>query len=251
MNRRFPSMLAAAALVLVACSESTSPAAVTDELIADDVAATSGSAIALDVQHMIGNESGGGFPSPVGPAGSPPDVTVSRSRTCYDASDAVQAACDAQTTAKVVIHMQVDGTVSDTTRDGGTFSGAIHRVRDETITGLLGTETSRTHNAVGTSDDTTSFSGSRGTRDATESSVDSVVNVVFNLPHSSNPWPISGQIIRNVEGSAEMTGANDTVTRTYTRRVVVTFNGTATVTIQVNDRSCTLNLATRRVTNCQ
>ncbi len=243
----------AVAFALVACGESTSPAALlTDEDIATDVATTSGSAIAIDVRNMVDNWSGGGFPAGAAPLASPPVVDVTRSRTCYDASDVQQTQCDPTTTAKVVIHLTVDGTVNDTT-ERGTVEAAFHRVRDETITGLAGTETSRTHNAVGSSSDTSTFVGSRGTRHATETSLDSVVDVVFNLPRASNPWPVSGQIVRNVSGTVTHTGEQGTATRSYTRRVAVTFpaDSQGNVTIQINDHTCNLNLVTRQVTNCQ
>src|SRR3990170_2050240 len=65
----------AVAFALVACNESTSPAAlITDEDIATDVATTSGSAIAIDVQNMVGNWSGGGFPAGANPLASTPVV---------------------------------------------------------------------------------------------------------------------------------------------------------------------------------
>lgn len=244
----------AAALVLVACSEATAPSLLSDTQIESDVAATSGAAIAMEVDNLIGNENGGGFPSSGGPAATPPtaDVDVVRTRTCYDAADAVQAACDPQTTAKVAISMTMDGTVSDTTRDGGTFAASIHRVRNHVTTGLAGTETSRTHNGVGSSNDTTQFSGPRGTRNAAESAVDSVNSIVFNLPRGSNPWPVSGSIVRRVSGTVTLTGANGSGSRSYDRRVEVIFPADAqgNVTLNVNDRTCSLNLVTRRVTNC-
>lgn len=251
MHRRLS--LSLAVLALAACNESTTPSLLSDAQIEADVAATSGAAIALEVDHMIGHESGGPFAS-AGPAATPPtvDVEVVRTRTCYDASDAVQANCDPQTTARVVISMTVDGTIADTTRDGGTFSAAIHRVRDHEISGLLGNDTTRVHNGVGTSDDTTRFSGPRGTRDATESSVDSVRNIVFRLPRSSNPWPVSGSIVRRVSGTVTLAGDNREGTRSYDRRVEVVFPADAqgNVTLNVNDRTCNLNLVTRRVTSC-
>lgn len=235
----------AVALALAACAESTSPALITDQEIETDVATTSGEAIALEVQNMIGSEMGLGF----GPAGAPADshVTVTRRRTCFDAAGNVQAQCDALTTAKVVVHVAVDDTIS---RDN--FTAYIHRVRDDTVSGLEGTETFRVHNGVGTSNDTTRFTGERGTRTARESASDSVVNIRFNLPRSTNPWPASGSIIRNVSGTVTFTGTNETATRAFTRRVAVTFpaDNQGNVTIQINDRTCNLNLVTRRVTSC-
>jgi hypothetical protein len=254
--------LIAAAAAFTACSDNSGPVQiVTDQQLNADVAAASGDAIASDVSELITNESFAGMPAPPvsDVVGFPPGVNVVRTRTCFDAQNVAQAACNATTTASVLLTMTVDGSFSrsNTGPHGSeTMSIGLHRARTLTISGLLGTETSRTHDGVGTSADTTSFSGTNDqttrARTMTEASLDSVVAIVFNLPHATNPWPVSGKVVRNVSGSVVVTGGPNPGTRTFTRRVEVTFPADAqgNVTITINTKTCTLNLVTHAVVNC-
>ena len=244
-------VLAATAAVagVAACSDTSAPSALTDTQVMADLAASSGDAIATDVAQAIQNEgSFAGAASLNGPAMAQDtsNLTVVRTRTCYDAQNAVVACGPGNGVVSMHVTLQVDGSVQR-----ANFSGKIHRSRDMTITGLGSTSTTRTHNGFGASNDTTTFTGTLGTRHAEESSSDSVVNLVFRLPHSSNPWPISGKIIRNVDAVITLTKTDGTtVTRTVDRRVVVNFPADAegNVQIQVGDQSCSLNLVTHHVT---
>jgi len=242
-SKRFFCALAAVA-GLVACTELNAPSDVTDTQMAADLAASSGDAIATDVGQAVLNE--GSFAGAAGwnAAGMAEDsVSWTRTRTCYDAQDAEVVCGSGAVSMRVTATF--DGTVQ---RDN--FTGVIHRTRDITITGLGSGSTTRTHNGVGTSNDTTNFTGTRGTRFARESASDSIIDLVFQLPHASNPWPVSGQIVRNVDANITLTRPdNTTITRTIDRRVVVTFPADAqgNVAIQVGDLSCTLNLVTHRV----
>ena len=260
-NRWIHLSLVAAAAALAACSDTTTPAAtvVTDAQLNADVAQTSGDAIASDVGEMVASEAFAGMPAP--PAFdvlSPPGVTVNRSRTCYGGG-VVQAACNATTTDSVVITMTMDGSFSNTnTTPHGTESMnvTLHRARQLTISGLAGTESSRNHNGVGSGSDTTVFSGTTDgasrTRTLTTAGTDSVQSVVFNLPHASNPWPVSGKIVRNVSGKVVVTGGPNPGERTFTRRIEVDFPADAqgNVTIHINDKTCNANLVTRVVSGC-
>ncbi len=237
----------AAVVGLVACTDTNAPSDLTDNQLAADLASSSGDAIATDVVQAVLNEGSfagaPGFNASVAAAQDTSALNVVRTRTCYDAQNNV-IACG-QGTVSMRITMKMDGTVQ---RDN--FSGIIHRTRDMTISGLGPNSTTRTHNGVGTSNDTTTFTGTRGTRHAEESSSDSILALVFQLPHASNPWPISGQIVRNVNATITLTRADGTTdTRTILRRVVVTFPADAqgNVAIQVGDLSCTLNLVTHHV----
>lgn len=75
---------------------------------------------------------------------------------------------------------------------------------------------------------------------------DTVTAVVFQMPRMTNPYPLSGTIIRNV--TTVFTAGTDT--RTVTRRFVVTFNGTNIATLQDGALTCDLDLALRTVSNC-
>lgn len=242
-------LLLAAALGVAACSDTTTPALISDAQVTTDVAKTSGDAIASDVIGLIANEVG----LPLAPPafdllGSPPVET--RTRVCYDAQNVVVVNCLPLTSVrKITMHWTVDGS-----RSGDHFTASVHRIRDLTVvrnfTGQ--TETSRTHDGVGSSTDTTVFTGEAVTRTSAESAVDSVIAVVFNLPHANNPWPVSGKIVRRVTGHVTVQGENRSESRDFTRRVEVTFPADAqgNVTINVNGKTCTLNLVTRVVNGC-
>ena len=249
--------LVATAVAMAACSDSTNPviSTLTDAQVAADIANTTGDAIATDVTELIADDIA--LPAPAFSLDNPPGINVVRSRTCYSGGQ-VQAQCDAQTTDSVRVSIQIDGSVSrsNTTPHGSeSMSSSFHRARTLSITGLTGTETSRTHNAVGSGSDTTSFSGTTDStsrsRTLTTSGTDSVVGLVFTLPHASNPWPTAGQIIRNVSGKVVITGPH-AGERTFSRRVVVTFPADAqgNVQIDIDSRTCQLNLTTHAVTNC-
>lgn len=250
MSRLTYALAAAAAVAgLAACADGTAPSDITDQELAADLAASSGDAIALDVVQAVLNEGtfagAPGVDASVRAAQDTSTVNVVRTRTCYDAQNSVVQCGPGAVSMRITL--QMDGTVQR-----GGFSGNIHRTRDMTVTGLGPNSTTRTHNGVGTSNDTTTFTGDKGTRHAEEAAVDSIVSLVFQLPHSSNPWPVSGQVIRNVNATITLTRLNGTTeTRTISRRVVVTFPADAqgNVAIQVGDLSCTLNLVTHRV-NC-
>ncbi|MBI2072363.1 MAG: hypothetical protein HYT81_04880 [Gemmatimonadetes bacterium] len=228
-----------------ACTDEVGPE-LSDVEVVQDLALSSGDAIALDLSELVANEAFGGFGGAPALGNHPLDVTVTRSRTCYDQQGNEQAQCDRLTTASMRIQVTMDGT-----RQREHFTANIHRTRDLVISGLLGEETSRTHDGVGTANDTTTLQRDGYTRTVRESSIDSIVNVVFHLPHATNPWPVSGQIIRNVNATITITGPREE-TRTISRRVVVTFppDAQGNVSIQIGSTTCTLNLVTRQVTNC-
>ncbi len=250
-------MTAATAALLAGCSKSsTSPSSLlSDAQVTSDVASTSGTAAATDVANLATNDDQvTAFPSaPAGSEQASDSLVITRSHVCYDSTGAAQGTCSATTTDSVVFHWTLNGQIGpDTNYRGAVFQANIHRTRNGTISHLLGTETYRIHNAVGTSNDTTSFTGTIGTRNAAESAVDSVVNIRFNLPRSSNPWPVSGQYIRNVSGTIKLTNPTDTIIKTYTRRVTVTSPADAegNVVLTINGSTCNLNLVTRKVTSC-
>lgn len=260
MNRTLPAALAAVAL-LAACEQTTTPHLLQDADITADIAASSGDAIATALETLSGNEIGA-LPYTVSagePAGA--DVVVQRSRTCYDATSAV-ITCGQAAVRKVVTHVAIDGgrTGSRTNQQGATvtFTGAVHRIMDDTLTRVFSTastptETSRIHAGVSSGKDTTTFTDGTLTRKANESFVDSVRAITYSLPRSSNPWPVSGSIVRNASVNVTLTTDTRNESRSVTRRTEVTFPADAqgNVQLKINDRTCNLNLVTHRVTNCQ
>lgn len=262
MNRRFLSLTSMAALVAAAaCSDSTSSdGLLSEQEITADLAAASGEAIATEIADLVGNESFAGLSAVMG---TPAAIEVVRTRTCFDALGAEQTACDATTTASIVLTVTKNGSISrshEGPRGTEQLTAAVHQARDLTISGLAGDETSRTHDGDGTSRDTVTIVRTGEdvtlTRRIATASDDTVDAIVFNLPHASNPWPVSGSVIRNASGTLEVTAVGPNgerhESRSWSRRVQVTFpaDNQGNVVIQINDQTCNLNLVTRRITNC-
>jgi hypothetical protein len=255
------SLLAAFA---TACTDTTTPdPLLNDAEITSDIAASAGDAVGVTLDGLIGNQLSGTLPF-VGSADSPisHDVNFQRTRTCLDAAGNVVANCSPiASVRKIITELAVSGSRSGTrTRDDGvtvSWSGAVHRTLDDTLSRNFNTaqppaEVSRAHTAIGTVNDTTTFSDGAVTRVAAESALDSVRAVTWNLPRASNPWPTSGSIVRRVSADVAVTRSGETRSRKMNARIQVTFPADAqgNVPLQINDKTCTLNLVTRRVTGC-
>ena len=250
--------VAAGLLGLAACSESTSPASLVDQTtLTSDMASSSGDAIATDVDAMLGNETYASFAAPIqrAPAAVTGDSLIwSRSRTCFD-STGTTTPCGTSLVRKAVVHWSFAGFRNDTAANGAVFTGSITRAADDTLfrNYTSGTETSRTHDGVAVGSDTSSFVGPNVTRTYDEAGSDSVDAVTFNLPRITNPWPVSGKIVRNVSIHATFKSATRTSTTDVVKRVEVDFppDNEANVVLKIDGKTCTLNLFNHRVTNCQ
>lgn len=264
----FRRLVASASVLIVAtaCTDSTAAnAGVSDDQATLDLAVTAGETIASDVGLLIAGETDGmtfttganrGDAHMHGTggctlldgrrvcSGGPADGTLTQTRSFafYDANGALQAAFDPTTTASINVQMTLNGTI---TRPQ--MSSTITRARNMTLSGLAGAETQRTWNGTGTGTQNSTATGERGTRTYSGISDDTTTNVVFSLPRSEHPWPESGTIVHRMSATATFEGARSE-TRTFARRAMVTFNGTAIVSLQVGTRNCTLNLQTRAVT---
>lgn len=259
----------ASALVLAAaCSSSptTTSTAALDAAISGDVATMSADATTEDVDVMASMDGNIGslasaplaaglfLTPPSGPgvtgcsfAGGqftcPPvnraGLTVTRTITFLDADGHTQSAYDATTTASIHVVAEVSG---DVTR--GPWSATVDRHRDFTISGLAGTETTRTVN--GTGSETVSRSrvnANNETRSYDVTGSSTVSNVVVPVRGDGvDPWPLSGTITRTY--TVTRTSGNNSG-QSVTRTVVITFNGTSTPTATVNGEPYTLDLAHR------
>ncbi|HEU4995525.1 MAG TPA: hypothetical protein VFT29_11935 [Gemmatimonadaceae bacterium] len=261
------SALAAAAAIigLASCSDSTSVASrlLPDSTVTADVAVSAGDALAQAVTNMMANEA---FSSLSVASSAPAAVgslyDFSRTRTCYDANDAVVANCQPLSAVrKIVTHVLFSGSRSGTIETTGgttkTWTGAVHRESNDTLTRQFNTaqppvEISRTHNDVTTGHDTTTFSEGDVSRLMAESTVDSIKSVLFELPHATHPWPSSGSIVRVVAVHVSFTKGAESGSRDKSLKVTVTFPADAqgNVPLTINDKTCTLNLVTHRVVNC-
>jgi hypothetical protein len=262
-------LIAAAGLVgLAACSDnSTSPSLFDNATVTADVAASAGDAIATDVATMLGNEVAAAMPSADAGFdlfGTRDNVlTFDRTRTCYDANDAVVAGCSPMSSVVMIVtHVALDGSRSfSNSVTGGasvSFSGAVHRVLDDTVTRNYDTsqppvEISRTHTAYGVAHDTSSYEGPTVSRSHTEAAYDSVNALTWQLPRITNPWPVSGSIVRSDTVHATFTSATRSVTRDLIKRIEVDFpaDPQGNVVLKIDDKTCNLNLVTHAVTDCQ
>ncbi len=265
----FPLVAAVAALGFAACSSSTAtlPSLYNDSTVTVDIATNAGDAAALAIQTMQDNETQAGATadfagsSALFAATNTPNVV--RTRTCYDANGVVVAGCTPiASVRKIVTHATIDGTRngSSTTTGGttATWTGAIHRVSNDTVTRNFNTatpsvETSRTHSDLVTGHDTTTFTDAALTRNVTETTTDSVKKVTWNLPRTANPYPVSGTIIRVDAVHVALTKGTQSETKDLVRTVEVDFPADAqgNVVLKVNAKTCNLNLVTHVVSGCQ
>ena len=256
--------VAVVAAAFFAGCDSTDPSVFEDATVTADLAASAGEAMAASIAEMTANEVAASMPMVMTADGSPANaVTVNRSRTCYDAADAVVASCAPMSSVrKIVTNVTIDGTRegSRTTAGGtdATWTGAVHRTMSDTIRRAFNTATppveqSRTHSGVTTGNDTTTFTEGDFTRKASEFIRDTVKALRFDLPRSSNPWPAAGSIVRVTTVKVTVSKGTRSESRDMTRRVTVTFppDAQGNVVLTINDTVCNLNLVTRRVTNCQ
>lgn len=165
-------------------------------------------------------------------------LVIRRSYAFWDANDVPQDHYDALLTAKANVKTHIAGE-----RSGDFWSASIVRDRDLTATGLLGDETTRTWNGTGSS----RAEHSRHREDGAERSYViectlTVANVVVPVPRSDERFPISGTITHHCSITFEG-GPRDG--QTVERTAVVTFNGTASATVAVGDRTFDINLRTR------
>ncbi|PYP66690.1 MAG: hypothetical protein DMD26_06975 [Gemmatimonadetes bacterium] len=166
-------------------------------------------------------------------------LTLNRDYGFFDANQAAQSAYSASTTASANFHVNVAG-VHVATAGADT----VNRDRSLTVSGLAGAETSRTWNGTGTRNDggyrqETDVKRNYHTTDAV-----TVSNVVVNLPRSSNPWPMSGSITRQISGTASVSKAEVSKSFAVSRTVTITFNGTQYATVTVGSDTYTLDLST-------
>jgi len=172
-------------------------------------------------------------------------ITTVRSYAFYDAAGQPMYALDNLKTASVNFQFSMNGAFS---RDS-TFWGVLHRSRNVTVSGLLGAEISRRWDGFGVSADTNTHKDALSTRRYAGKSVDSVKAVVYPQPRTPGSFPLSGSTIRVVGYTVTSTGRS-TETRSVDRRVVTTYNGTASARIQSGSVTCTLHLDTHKVDSC-
>jgi hypothetical protein len=248
--------------MFAACGDPTSSdsSLFDDTAVTQDVAASAGDAIGLMLSTMVDNEvSAGGEP----PATTPPTeigVNVTRTRACYDSSGAPVTNCLPFSSVRMIVAaVSLHGNRSSTRTNAAgqtvTWTGSLHRTSNDTARRVFvnTTETSRVHTDVAVGHDTTTFIDGLFMRKIAELVQDSAKNVTFNLPRSSNPYPVSGSIVRRSTATVSISKEDKHFSRDVSHRVEVVFpaDAQANVTLKVDARTCQLNLVTHAVTNCQ
>lgn len=182
------------------------------------------------------------------PVTLPNGLVIDRQYAFYNAAGTATEQFDADQTASIRAQRTVDGEFERDT-DRGSLSSEVHHARDFTVSGLQGDEQKRIWNGTGASEvSKTHISDERGTRSYELSSDVTVAEV--EVPTRNNddrdPWPLSGTITQQVQGS--VTWGDES--RSFERTIVVTFNGSqfASVTVTGPDGSETfeIDLANRR-----
>lgn len=246
--------LAAAVAFAAACSDDpTGPDVEVSAETRADVAAVTGEALATDVEAMSRTEASGsaslfafaGNPSAsctfsvgtficantIGPFDGEATITF------RDGTGTAQDDYDVATTASIEIDTEVTADIDRTN-----FELQYSRTGDFTVTGLAGSETSRTWNGSAS----TSFTGSliQADRSYTMTSTTTFSSVVVPTGGSEPSWPTSGTVTTQVNWSASAgpdAGESGTLTAT------VQFNGTSQVPLTVGGVEYTLDLASRTV----
>jgi hypothetical protein len=169
-------------------------------------------------------------------------LTVTRSIAFFDANGVMMNHFDS-TTASMNVQATDVGVVA---RDQG--ADTVSRTRNLTASGLLGHNTTRQWDGSATGTGSGYYSDSAATRTYNVNNSSTFAAIIVDLPRSANPWPASGSIARQVNGSGTVTKNGVTKSVTISRSVTITFNGTEFVPMTVGSVNYTLDLATGKAT---
>ena len=170
-------------------------------------------------------------------------LTLTRSFAFYNAAGTLLSKFNDSTVASVNVTTTETG-VRPTATGADTISGS----RNMTASGLAGHNTTRTWNGTGGRSVGGYYTDSAATRtyDNTESTTFSYI--VVTLPRSSNPYPTSGSVSRQVTLTGTVTKGGKSKSFNTSRTVGITFNGTEFVPMTVGSTAYTLDLATGKAT---
>ena len=165
-------------------------------------------------------------------------LVITRSFAFFNASSAPMTGFDEQLTASANLKSDAIGTVSR-----GSWTATIDWHRDFTVTGLLGTETSRTWN--GSSDASVQGSHHTGNGDRSyDMTMHSVVHDVVIPVGEDHNRPSSGTLTQTVTVTY-VGGKFDG--QTVTRTVNITFDGSQEAKLKIGKNHFKLNLGSRLV----
>ncbi len=164
-------------------------------------------------------------------------ITYTRTIIYNDAAGNPQNEYIEGETASIEYEISVEG---EKGRTG--WSATIKRHRIMVVTGLLDEDGDVTWNGTGSGTVTRSRHFDDGTeRTYNVVSNSQVLDVVVPYPREEDSWPLSGTITRNLTITRTSNGSEETVTK----QVMITFNGTSEVTVEVDGETFTLDLSQR------
>jgi hypothetical protein len=170
--------------------------------------------------------------------------TYTTSYALFDVNGTTQSVYDRATTAAINFIVADTGQTSYSS-NGNSFSDTTYRLHNRTVSTLLG-DTVHTWNGSGTGNVRSTRTG-QITKAYVFTSVDTASAIRFRQPRGINPYPLSGTLTRDYT-VVRTREASDTTSRTTTRHVTVTFNGTVNVPMSINGVAYSLNLDTHKVT---
>jgi hypothetical protein len=201
-------------------------------------------------------------------------LTINRSAQYKNAAGTVQQAFDTATTNSVNVQTTVTGTVTytpDGTSDRGRNRGpggggpgracwgdgrglgglllgdtativsattTVNNTSDRTVTGLAQGSTSRTINGTSKGQESSTGESSRGNFVATRVVGDTTTGLVIPVSTTGQTYPTAGTVVRAMQASLTYTGQAAT---TVTRREVITYDGSATAKVVINENGTTKN----------
>ena len=280
-------VLGAAALVAACNNESTSPAITAASTITKDLVVQTAADAATNLSSVINSETITGLNLVAAPANTSSLVIMSSrggwSRTCNGPDAQGWYTCG---TSKEDDNLQVtrqhrfwkggtpvpiSGTPYDSVqyrwREVGVDSGDVERRPDDDASVIKWVDRSdtasvaynravtpnqRIWNWLGQRNDSSLATGARGTRFYKITGSRQGINVTWNLPRSANPWPISGSVKHVWNATVIFTAAGGTKADTTIRSgtSTITFDGTQTPKVTVGGLTCTIDLKTRKTSNC-
>lgn len=229
------STLALAALAAAACSDGTSPE-LADDAVLEAVAVVAADATLEDVSVMSTPLLfGGGGPGAVGGFGPGGSFEGARTVTFFDGNGGEQEAYDPLTTASIHIEVEIQAEV-----EREYWTASVHRIRNLTVSGLEGEETTRQWDGTGSQQVARSRHLEDGTEYTFEMAGSFVIEaVVVPVPGTSDtPWPLSGSITRTIHVSG--VGPDGEFGRTV--EITILFDGDDTATAVVDGETYEIDL---------
>lgn len=180
------------------------------------------------------------------PFTGPRGLTVVRSIAFADSAGNVQSAFDSLTTDRINTRVAVSGRI--VRRDSAVTE--VENASDRTVQGVRRSSTARRFDGVASGREATTGTDSSGAFTILRTAHDSILGVVIPKVETGPTYPTAGTIIR----AMSVTRTRGGVTKTLSRREVLTYDGSATAKLVVTQgertKTCSIPLPFGRPT-CQ